>query len=81
MSETLFETKAIKNALTSNAKADALAPIHADAIYPVRVFERLTGLGKASLRKMRREGFIIAALADAVTCEEVIFLIGTTIME
>ena len=56
MSKALFETKAIKDALRSNPKTDALAPIHADALYPLPVFERLSGLGKASMRKMRQKG-------------------------
>lgn len=38
---------------------EQLAPIQADAVYPLLVFIRLTGLEKASLRKMREKGFVV----------------------
>ena len=66
MSKTLFETTAIKDALTSNVKADALAPkvealapISAYEIYPLSIFKVRTGLGSKAMRVARRGGLVV----------------------
>lgn len=38
---------------------DGLAPIVADAIYPLPVFQKQTGLAKSAIRAMRRSGLIV----------------------
>ena len=49
---------AIAKALISGPDA-GLAPIVANAVYPLEVFKRYTGLEKASIRKMRGQGFSV----------------------
>jgi hypothetical protein len=39
--------------------SDSLAPIVADAVYPLDDFKRRTGLESASIRKMRQRGLIV----------------------
>lgn len=40
-------------------EVDQLAPIVADAIYPLPIFMKRTGLAKAAIRTMRRNGLTV----------------------
>lgn len=53
----LLESKSMAVAL--KPASDSLAPIIADAVYPLEVFKRRTGLETASIRKMRRSGLVV----------------------
>jgi hypothetical protein len=53
----LFEGSSMAEAL--NAASDSLAIIIADAVYPLEVFKVRTGLETASIRNMRRQGFVV----------------------
>jgi hypothetical protein len=57
MSRQLFQSSSMAEALSSAFQG--LAPIIADAVYPIEVFKRCTGLEKASIRKMRHQGFVV----------------------
>lgn len=45
---------------------DALAPIRIDEIYPGELLQRMTGLGKASIREARRRGLKVSYLHGRV---------------
>ena len=57
MNRELFRGKAMAEAL--NQSEDGLAPIVAEAVYPLDDFKRRTGLESASIRKMRQQGFVV----------------------
>ena len=56
MKNPLFNGKSIAEALNP---ATGLAPIMAEAVYPLEDFKQRTGLESASLRKMRRQGLVV----------------------
>jgi hypothetical protein len=58
MKDRLFQGKAFAAALSTSID-QGLAPIAANEIYPLAVFKRRTGLESASLREMRRNGFVM----------------------
>lgn len=39
-----------------------LGAIHAEAIYPLPEFQRLTGLGESAMREARRRGLVITTI-------------------
>ena len=47
---------------TTRPTPNALGAIHAEAIYPLPEFQRLTGLGEAALRQARRRGLVITTI-------------------
>ena len=47
---------------TSGPRTPSLGAIHAEAIYPLPEFLRLTGLGEAAMREARRRGLVITTI-------------------
>jgi hypothetical protein len=47
---------------TARPRPDSLGAIHAEAIYPLPEFQRLTGLGEAAMREARRRGLVITKI-------------------
>jgi hypothetical protein len=47
---------------TAQPRPSSLGAIHAEAIYPLPEFQRLTGLGEAAMREARRKGLVITAI-------------------
>ena len=58
MNKRLFEGSALIEALSPYPNV-RLAPIVADAVYPLSDFKRRTGLEASSIRKMRQQGLVI----------------------
>jgi hypothetical protein len=57
MGNSLFRGTAMPHALSPDT--GGLAPILADAVYPLDDFKLRTGLETASIRRMRRSGLIV----------------------
>jgi hypothetical protein len=57
MTNKLFQGDAMSVAIAP--KQSTLAPIAADVVYPLEDFKLRTGLESASIRKMRRHGFVV----------------------
>jgi hypothetical protein len=47
---------------TARPSPASLGAIHAEAVYPLPEFQRLTGLGEAAMREARRKGLVITAI-------------------
>lgn len=48
--------------LAMQVPPSALGAIHAEAVYPLAEFQRLTGLGEAAMREARRKGLAICTI-------------------